>query len=256
MPTPSSSGWRAAACSARLGRARGSLRSAADPRGGGAQRRRRAGDRRRSLRQPADPLGALPVQPARCRWPGPRRSQSGSAARSPIRPGLRPRAGPTRSPSPRTTPPRGAQPTGASRSCWCRRTGNDAARCSARHRLVDRHQLIIIALVLSACLWFLGAFLGFGNTRPFESLIGRLIGIAALWIIALITILVILLRRQKRDQGPGRGDRQHGRARRGQGRAGEGRPRRHARQAQARRWPSCASRSSGRGTCTSCPGTS
>jgi type VI secretion system protein ImpL len=59
---------------------------------------------------------------------------------------------------------------------------------------------IILALVLSACLWFLGAFLGFGDTRPFEGLIGRLIGIAALWIIALISILVILLRRQKRDK--------------------------------------------------------
>lgn len=58
---------------------------------------------------------------------------------------------------------------------------------------------IIVAVVLSVCVWFFGGFLGFGNTRPFESVIGRLIAIAALWIIVLLTILVILLRRQKRD---------------------------------------------------------
>jgi len=59
---------------------------------------------------------------------------------------------------------------------------------------------VIVSLVLSGCLWFLGAFLGFGESRPFESPQGRLIGLAVLWIVALIVILLILLRGKKADE--------------------------------------------------------
>ncbi len=59
---------------------------------------------------------------------------------------------------------------------------------------------IMVAIVLSVCLWFLGGYLGFGSLRPFDSVIGRLVGLAALWIIALIVILIILLRGNKRDK--------------------------------------------------------
>ncbi|MCB2135304.1 MAG: type VI secretion system membrane subunit TssM [Rhodobacteraceae bacterium] len=59
---------------------------------------------------------------------------------------------------------------------------------------------LIVAIVLSLCLWFLGGFLGFGEARPFDSVIGRLVGLAILWILALVTILIMLLTRKKRDE--------------------------------------------------------
>ena len=58
---------------------------------------------------------------------------------------------------------------------------------------------IIVALILSACLWFLGGFLGFGETRPFESTTGRFVGLALMWIISLLIILLIVVMRSKRD---------------------------------------------------------
>lgn len=60
--------------------------------------------------------------------------------------------------------------------------------------------VILITVVLSLCLWFLGGFLGFGDARPFETVLGRLVGLAVMWIVALITILVILLTGRKRDE--------------------------------------------------------
>ncbi|MDT8857526.1 type VI secretion system membrane subunit TssM [Paracoccaceae bacterium Fryx2] len=59
--------------------------------------------------------------------------------------------------------------------------------------------VIIVGLILSACLWFLGAFLAFGEARPFDTVLGRLVGLAVLWIGLLIVILVILLTARKRD---------------------------------------------------------
>lgn len=59
---------------------------------------------------------------------------------------------------------------------------------------------LIVALVLTAGLWLLGGYFGFGGARPFESVSGRLVGIAVLWIAALLVILVILLRRNRRDK--------------------------------------------------------
>lgn len=59
---------------------------------------------------------------------------------------------------------------------------------------------LMVALLLSFCLWFLGAYLGFGETRPFEGLVGRVVGVGVIWIVALFTILIILLRRSRRDK--------------------------------------------------------
>lgn len=59
---------------------------------------------------------------------------------------------------------------------------------------------VMVAIVLSLCLWFLGGFLGFGDARPFDGVVGRLVGLAVLWIVALLVVLVILLTAKKRDQ--------------------------------------------------------
>ena len=58
---------------------------------------------------------------------------------------------------------------------------------------------LILAIVLSAVLWFLGGFVGIGESHPFDSVLGRLIGLTVLWILALVTILVILLTRKQHD---------------------------------------------------------
>ena len=60
--------------------------------------------------------------------------------------------------------------------------------------------VMIVAIVLSFCLWFLGGYLGFGQAHPFDGVTGRLAGLAVLWIIALVTVLVILLTGRKRDE--------------------------------------------------------
>ncbi|WP_102107678.1 type VI secretion system membrane subunit TssM [Oceaniglobus roseus] len=59
---------------------------------------------------------------------------------------------------------------------------------------------IIVSLILSLCLWFFGGFLGFGEARPFDTLVGKVVGVGVIWIVALIVILVLLLRRQKKDR--------------------------------------------------------
>ncbi|RVT84117.1 type VI secretion system membrane subunit TssM [Rhodobacteraceae bacterium CCMM004] len=58
---------------------------------------------------------------------------------------------------------------------------------------------LILGIVLSLALWFFGAFLGIGEARPFDSVLGRLVGLAVLWILLLIVILIILLRRGRKD---------------------------------------------------------
>lgn len=58
---------------------------------------------------------------------------------------------------------------------------------------------LIVTLVLSAVLWLLGPFFAFGEARPFEGLTGRLIGLGVLWILALVIVLILLIRAQKRD---------------------------------------------------------
>ena len=59
---------------------------------------------------------------------------------------------------------------------------------------------ILVSLALSACLWFLGAFLALGEWRPFETTVGSLVGLAILWIIALLIILLLLLTAKKKDE--------------------------------------------------------
>jgi type VI secretion system protein ImpL len=58
---------------------------------------------------------------------------------------------------------------------------------------------LMVAIVLSLCLWYLGAFLAFAEVRPFESVIGRLVGIAVMWILALLVILLIVTRKRHKD---------------------------------------------------------
>ena len=59
---------------------------------------------------------------------------------------------------------------------------------------------LIVALILSACLWFLGGYLAFAEARPFETLLGRFVGLSILWICALLVLLVIALRDRKKDE--------------------------------------------------------
>lgn len=58
---------------------------------------------------------------------------------------------------------------------------------------------IIVALSLSLCIWFLGGFLGIGDARPLESVVGRIVGLGVLWIVALILVLLFLITSRKRD---------------------------------------------------------
>lgn len=58
---------------------------------------------------------------------------------------------------------------------------------------------VIVAVMLSLTLWFVGGFLGFGDARPFDSVLGRLVGLAVLWILALIVILIVILTTKKKD---------------------------------------------------------
>jgi len=59
---------------------------------------------------------------------------------------------------------------------------------------------IIVTLILSVSLWLLGGYLGFGDARPFDSVLGRLVGLAVLWILALFLILLLLLTTRKKDE--------------------------------------------------------
>ncbi|WP_338066941.1 type VI secretion system membrane subunit TssM [Rhodosalinus halophilus] len=59
--------------------------------------------------------------------------------------------------------------------------------------------VVIVTLILSLCLWVFGPLLGFGEARPFESVAGRLAGLAVMWILALLAVLALLLSGRKRD---------------------------------------------------------
>lgn len=60
--------------------------------------------------------------------------------------------------------------------------------------------IIIGTLILSCCLWYFGPLLGFGESRPLESPGIRVGVIGGLWLIALLTIALILWRRQSREK--------------------------------------------------------
>ncbi len=59
---------------------------------------------------------------------------------------------------------------------------------------------LMVAIALSLALWFLGGFLAFGEARPFDDVLGRLVGLAVLWIVALGVILILLLTGRTRDE--------------------------------------------------------
>lgn len=59
---------------------------------------------------------------------------------------------------------------------------------------------LIVTVILSLCLWFLGSYFAFGEARPFETLLGRFVGLSILWICALVVLLIIALRDRKKDQ--------------------------------------------------------
>ncbi|MEM8690673.1 MAG: type VI secretion system membrane subunit TssM [Pseudomonadota bacterium] len=59
---------------------------------------------------------------------------------------------------------------------------------------------VVLSLILSALIWFFGAFLGFGDARPLDGALARGVTIAVLWLIALAIILLIVLRRAKQDK--------------------------------------------------------
>lgn len=59
---------------------------------------------------------------------------------------------------------------------------------------------LILGVILSLCLWFVGGYLGFGDSHPFDSVLGRLVGLAVLWIAVLLIILLIVLRASKKDE--------------------------------------------------------
>ena len=58
---------------------------------------------------------------------------------------------------------------------------------------------IIVTLVLSALLWTLGGYVGIGESRPFDTITGRLVALGVLWLGALFVILLILLLGRGRD---------------------------------------------------------
>ena len=60
--------------------------------------------------------------------------------------------------------------------------------------------ILIVTLILSLCVWTVGPLIAIGEARPFGTLLGRLIGIAVLWLIALTTILVVLLTARRREE--------------------------------------------------------
>lgn len=57
----------------------------------------------------------------------------------------------------------------------------------------------LVGLALSAVLWVFGPFVAFGEARPFAEPLGRLVGLAVLWIGVLLVVLLLLLTARKRD---------------------------------------------------------
>lgn len=59
---------------------------------------------------------------------------------------------------------------------------------------------LLMALAFSILIWFLGPYIGFGDSHPWDSAIARMITIAIIFLLALGVILLILLRRSKREK--------------------------------------------------------
>ncbi|KUP91561.1 type VI secretion system membrane subunit TssM [Tritonibacter horizontis] len=60
--------------------------------------------------------------------------------------------------------------------------------------------LLLLAVVLSVCIWYFAPFIGSDSWRPFDSVTSRVITIAILWVLTLLTLLLIALLRARRDR--------------------------------------------------------
>nr|WP_253949080.1 type VI secretion system membrane subunit TssM [Mangrovicoccus sp. HB161399] len=55
-------------------------------------------------------------------------------------------------------------------------------------------------MVFSGIIWLVGPLLAIGEARPFDTVTGRLIGLAVLWLLTLLLILLVLVTGRKRDE--------------------------------------------------------
>lgn len=60
--------------------------------------------------------------------------------------------------------------------------------------------LIIVAAILSACIWFFAPWIGGETWRPFDSITSRVVTISILWFLFLSLIIFIFWRRRRRDK--------------------------------------------------------
>ncbi len=60
--------------------------------------------------------------------------------------------------------------------------------------------LVVVALILSYCIWRFSPYLGNDNFRPFDGVTGRIVFIAILWFFVFMTFLIIILIRRGRTQ--------------------------------------------------------
>ena len=58
----------------------------------------------------------------------------------------------------------------------------------------------LVTLAFCFMIWFLGPQFAFGEMRPFDSLIGRAIGIAVVLLLSMLTILLIVISKSKREK--------------------------------------------------------
>ncbi|MEM9048525.1 MAG: type VI secretion system membrane subunit TssM [Pseudomonadota bacterium] len=61
--------------------------------------------------------------------------------------------------------------------------------------------VLFFTAVIAASIWFLGPVMGAGGVYPLESALARVLTIAGLFMLAIIVILVVLLRRRSREAG-------------------------------------------------------
>ncbi|HEU0220611.1 MAG TPA: type VI secretion system membrane subunit TssM, partial [Paracoccaceae bacterium] len=59
--------------------------------------------------------------------------------------------------------------------------------------------ILLVTAIIALCIWFLGPVIAIAEVRPFESAAARGLTVAGLFLLAIITILVILLVRRSRD---------------------------------------------------------
>ncbi|MQQ10116.1 type VI secretion system membrane subunit TssM [Epibacterium sp. SM1979] len=60
--------------------------------------------------------------------------------------------------------------------------------------------MLLLATVLSACIWFFAPFIGNDAWRPFDGVTARVIAIVVVWVLILAILLTVFLVRRKRDK--------------------------------------------------------